>query len=344
MKTANRILSLFLALVLLCGALALPASAATAEAKKAANTLYELGLFLGKGTLADGSPDFDLDGTATRAEATAMVVRLWGAEQEAKTKHYKHPFTDIDKDNKWADDYIGYAKVNNIVNGVSATKFDADSKITAAHFLTLVLRALGYTNVDDRNPYPTAKTAGLAYPSTSTSNFRRGDMAVICLNALSCKVSGTNQTLRQQLEAKGAIKAPGSMGLQAFYQSVCDKYQNFNATLAVEGEYLTNYYPGLDKISLNQQAIYTTMMSAVVCEIALVEVKNASDVQKVKDIFQARIDAQVGTDDAPGGAWYPASIEGWKTGSRIASKGNYVMMVAFPDGADQIAADFNQQF
>ena len=75
----------------------------------------------------------------------------------------------------------------------------------------------------------------------------------------------------------------------------------------------------------------------------LVEVENSADVQKVKDIFQARIDYQVGTDDEPGGAWYPASIEGWKTGSRVVANGNYVLMVAFPDGADQIAADFNKQ-
>lgn len=54
------------------------------------------------------------------------------------------------------------------------------------------------------------------------------------------------------------------------------------------------------------------MISALVCEIALVEVTDSADVDTVKAIFQARIDSQVGTDDAPGGAWYPASIETWK--------------------------------
>lgn len=343
MKTvSNRILSLFLALAMLCGVLVLPASAATAEAQKAANSLYELGLFQGVGTLANGKPDFDLDGTATRAQAAVMLVRLLGAEQEAKSRHYKHPFTDV---SAWANDYVGYAKVKNITSGVSATKFGSDSRITSSQFVTLVLRALGYSNVDYRNPAPTANAAGLACPATTT--FTRGDMAVVCLSALSCRISGTAQTLRQQLESKGVIKNPAAgskTDLQAFYQSVCEKYQYFNATMAVEGEFLANYYPGLSGIATNQQVIYMTMMSAAVCEIALVEVKNASDVQKVKDSFQARIDAQVGTDDAPGGAWYPASIEGWKTGSRIVSNGNFVMMIVFPDGADQIVSDFNKLF
>ena len=109
-------------------------------------------------------------------------------------------------------------------------------------------------------------------------------------------------------------------------------------------ELLDSYYPGLSEIPTKQCGVYIAAISAAVGEIALVEVENAEDVQAVKDIFQARIDYQVGTDSAPGGAWYPASIEGWKTGSRIVSKGNCVMMVAFPSGADQIAADFNKQF
>ena len=78
-------------------------------------------------------------------------------------------------------------------------------------------------------------------------------------------------------------------------------------------------------------------------EIALVEVESADDVQAVKDIFQARIDYQVGDETNPGGAWYPASIEGWKNNSRIVSNGNYVMLVA-ADGADDIVSAFNALF
>ena len=66
--------------------------------------------------------------------------------------------------------------------------------------------------------------------------------------------------------------------------------------------------------------------------------------QKVKDIFQARIDYQVGDEKTPGGAWYPESIEGWKNGSRIVSNGNFVMLVALSTGADDVVASFNALF
>lgn len=91
----KRTLSLFLALALICGTLLVPAGAvvdnedATAEVagRVAAGELYKLGLFQGVGKLADGSPDFDLNSPATRAQATVMLTRLLGAEAEAKARH-----------------------------------------------------------------------------------------------------------------------------------------------------------------------------------------------------------------------------------------------------------------
>ena len=111
-----------------------------------------------------------------------------------------------------------------------------------------------------------------------------------------------------------------------------------------EGETLDAFYPGLSAISTSQCGVYTATISASVGELALVEVKDAADVQKVKDIFQARIDYQVGDEKTPGGAWYPESIEGWKNGSRIVSNGNFVMLVALSTGADDVVASFNALF
>ena len=91
-------------------------------------------------------------------------------------------------------------------------------------------------------------------------------------------------------------------------------------------ELLESYYPGLSEIPAKQRGVYIAAIAAAVGEIALVEVEDAGDVQAVKDIFQARIDYQVGDDSNPGGAWYPETIEGWKTKSHIVSSGNYVML------------------
>lgn len=137
--------------------------------------------------------------------------------------------------------------------------------------------------------------------------------------------------------------AASTVDLAAFYESLAGSQTDWPAMMALEGESLGTFYAGLGDIATKQCGVYTAMMSAAVGEIALVEVENAGDVQKVKDIFQARIDYQVGDDQNPGGAWYPASIESWKNDSRIVSNGNCVMLIAF-QGADSVVESFNALF
>ena len=108
-------------------------------------------------------------------------------------------------------------------------------------------------------------------------------------------------------------------------------------------ELLDSYYPGLAEIAAKQRRVYIAAISAAGGEIALVEVENAEDVQAVEDIFQARIDYQVGDDATPGGAWYPETIEGWKTKSRIVSHGNYVML-AVGDASASAVEEFEALF
>ena len=108
-------------------------------------------------------------------------------------------------------------------------------------------------------------------------------------------------------------------------------------------ELLDSYYPGLSELSTKQCGVYVAAISAAVGELALVEVENAGDVQAVEDIFQARIDYQVGDDTNPGGAWYPETIEGWKTKSHVVSHGNYVML-AVGDAAEAAVESFEALF
>ena len=108
-------------------------------------------------------------------------------------------------------------------------------------------------------------------------------------------------------------------------------------------EMLDSSYSGLSDIPTRQCEVYMAAMSAVVGEIALVEVEDAEDVKSVEDIFQARIAYQVGDETNPGGAWYPTSIEGWEKDSCIASNGNYIML-AVGDHAAEAVTDFNALF
>lgn len=134
----------------------------------------------------------------------------------------------------------------------------------------------------------------------------------------------------------------GSVDLAAFYDALVASY-GFQSMTLLEGDGLNSLYTGLSDISTEQCLVYSPMMTMNSGEIALVQVLDASDVDAVKAIFQSRIDYMAGTDDAPGGAWYPEPTRIWKECSRITSNGNYVMLIV-SESADQAVSDFNALF
>lgn len=145
-------------------------------------------------------------------------------------------------------------------------------------------------------------------------------------------------------EEPGESSAPaGQPDLRQFYENIMFDDPDFAATAELYNEYLDVLYPGLTAISTRQLVVFQPMMSAVVCEIALVEVTDQADVPAVLDILQARVDYMVGDEENPGAAWYPASIEGWQNNSRIVSNGCYVLLIAY-DKCDDIVAQFNTLF
>ena len=142
----------------------------------------------------------------------------------------------------------------------------------------------------------------------------------------------------------GELPAPaGQPNLREFYEDIMFDDPDFAATAELYNEYLDVLYPGLTAISTQQLVVFQPMMSAVVCEIALVEVTDRADVPAVLDILQSRVDYMVGDEETPGAAWYPASIEGWQNSSRIVSNGSYIMLIAY-DKCDDIVARFDTLF
>ena len=139
------------------------------------------------------------------------------------------------------------------------------------------------------------------------------------------------------------VESASGVDLADFCASVTGDQETWPALMAVEGETLDTFYTGLSAIATQQCLVQMAMISASGDEIALVEVENSGDVQAVKDIFQARIDYQVGDGTSPGGAWYPAPTEMWRNESRIVSNGNFVMLVAHT-GADAVVEQFNALF
>lgn len=198
-------LALFSATLLCSLALGAPsASAIISEAEQAANTLYELGLLKGVGTNADGSIDLALDRTPSRAEATVLLVRLLGREAQASAASHATPFTDLPS---WAQDCVGYAYTAGLVQGISDTTFGADEPITAAQYLTCLLRALGYESGSDfRWDAAWALSDALGISSGEYGEdkpFTRGDIALLSVNALDTRLKSGTQTLGQAITAGG---------------------------------------------------------------------------------------------------------------------------------------------
>lgn len=139
---------------------------------------------------------------------------------------------------------------------------------------------------------------------------------------------------------EASTPSAGRVDLASFYNDIMlSGGENAPAMMEVTGEYLDGFYPGLSQKTFNQCVVYTPMISAVACEVAMVECANASDVDAVKAIFQARIDSQVA-----GGAWYPDTIAGWQNNSKIVVKGNYVALFVIPEGLMDAASEFSSRF
>ena len=197
----KRLLSLLLALVTALS-LCAPALAADADyATEVADALHAAGLFSGTGTRSDGTPIYDLDSTATRAQAVTMLVRVLGKEAEAQTGTYTTPFTDVPD---WAKGYVGYAYTAKLTNGVAADAFGSQMTVSAVQYLTFVLIALGYESGTDfmwNTSYTLAEELGIIDAGEWRANetFTRGDMAVISYKALLTAKKGGSKTLAKTL-------------------------------------------------------------------------------------------------------------------------------------------------
>ncbi len=203
----KRLIPLLLALTLAGTVLLLPARAADpTTAQGSAQLLYDLGLFRGTGTRSDGSPEFSLDRAPTRAEAVTMLVRLLGAENQAMKAVQAMPFTDVPD---WARPYVSYAYRQGLTNGLSERVFGSDNPVTAAQYLTFVLRALGYQDGTDffwSSAWTLTDRLGItAGEYSEKSGFLRGDAAVVSANALTAQRKSGGQNLLEYLVAGGVI-------------------------------------------------------------------------------------------------------------------------------------------
>ena len=202
----KRLISLVLVLVMLLTLLPLASALSPPDA---ANRLHSLGLFQGVGQNADGTPNFALYRAPTRAEAITMFVRLIGASDAAHSGTRQTPFTDVPD---WARPYVGYAYANALTNGIGPTTFGSEYAAEATQYLTFILRALGYTSGTDfqwDSAWELTDYKGITDGRfhAETTEFLRGDVAVVSFDALSATFSGSEQTLYAALIEAGMFTA-----------------------------------------------------------------------------------------------------------------------------------------
>ena len=167
-----------------------------------ADELKRLGLFRGTDV------GYELDKTLTRAESAAMLVRLLGGEITASTAQYTEKFSDVTSD-KWHFHYIMYCYENDITKGTSEDMFSPDDTITAEQFVTLLLRALGYTDTEPENAFLTANKIGLFGTQFSTQleeseEFLRNEMVYIAYRSLKT-MTADGEVLAARLSKTGVL-------------------------------------------------------------------------------------------------------------------------------------------
>ena len=199
----------------------------------------------------------------------------------------------------------------------------------------------------DEKGVVTAVSAGVA---TITATLEGTDMTVTC--TVRCNIKTEEQPATPEAkpetpapEAKPEVKpepeapAPAKVDLAAFYASIFTDPDNAPAMISMDNEALDAFYPGLNAISLKQKVAYMPMMTAVPCEIVMVECANATDVAAVKAIINARISAQVDNHFN-----YPMVIEAWEREAKVVANGNYVALLVISGMTGEVVSNFNALF
>ena len=140
-------------------------------------------------------------------------------------------------------------------------------------------------------------------------------------------------------EQKPEEPAPAKVDLAAFFETIFPDPANAPALIPMEADALDAFYAGLTAIQTSQRVAYMPMMTAVPCEIVMVECANATDVEAVKTIFQSRIDAQVNDHFN-----YPMVIEAWEKEAKVVSNGNFVALFVVSGMTDEVVSSFNALF
>ena len=215
----KRLVTLLVTALLMTAALCVSASAA--DYQSAAEDLSAIGMF--RGTVNGG---FELDRAPKRSEAAIMLVRLYGAEEEAAAAYQSgeisHPFKDV---GPIASPYVAWLYTKGITKGAPATTFNSNAACTDKNYVVFLLRALGYEDGKDfqyAESLTFAEKLGFYQADYFEGPFLRDDLAAITLQALATDKKGGETYLLKSLIDTGAVDATKAKNLT-------EKIENYRA-------------------------------------------------------------------------------------------------------------------
>ena len=215
----KRLVTLLVTALLMTAALCVSASAA--DYQSAAEDLSAIGMF--RGTVSGG---FELDRAPKRSEAAIMLVRLYGAAEEAAAAYpsgeISHPFTDV---GPIASPYVAWLYTKGITKGATATTFNSNAACTDKNYVVFLLRALGYEDGKDfqyAESLTFAEKLGFYQADYFEGPFLRDDLAAITLQALATDKKGGETYLLKSLIDTGAVDATKAKNLT-------EKIENYRA-------------------------------------------------------------------------------------------------------------------
>lgn len=187
----KKTLSLLLVLAMVLSSFSF-AFAAEAE-KTPGEILKDLGVLTG-----NAKGDLMLEDELSRQDMVVLLSRVLGQEDEAKAFKGEMSFTDVN--DSFYKPYIAWAEANELTNGVGEGKFGFGRAVTEQEVATLMLRALGYNDVEFKDVPAKAAELGLVEKGADlTVNAKRARMAEITLAALGTKMNGSEKTLAEKL-------------------------------------------------------------------------------------------------------------------------------------------------
>ena len=172
-----------------------------------ADRLHNLGLFRGTGS------GYALENTASRLQGLIMLTRLLGEEDAALRSTADHPFTDVAAGEPGR--YVAYGYEKGYTAGQTIDRFNPGARIEFRHYVTFLLRALGYNDKAGDFTFATSldKAVEIGMMDRASADlilregltFYRSDLVDLSLSALTMNLKNSSSTLAETLVKRGVF-------------------------------------------------------------------------------------------------------------------------------------------